>query len=159
MAGALSITEESPDQPGVAELLAAGDAYAASLYPAESNHGSSLDELLHPHVTFLVARQEGDVVGTAAFVETDGYAEVKRMFVSEKARGMKLGKKLLQALEERAASKGIARLRLETGVSQPEALGLYRKAGYVEIKPFGDYKPDPLSVFMEKQLDGEERRP
>jgi hypothetical protein len=35
---------------------------------------------------------------------------------------------------------------------QPEALGLYRALGYVERRPFGDYKSDPLSVFMEKAL-------
>jgi putative acetyltransferase len=43
-------------------------------------------------------------------------------------------------------------LRLETGVRQPEALGLYRKLGYRERGPFGAYKPDPLSVFMEKRV-------
>jgi putative acetyltransferase len=31
-------------------------------------------------------------------------------------------------------------------------IGLYRRAGYREIPPFGDYKPDPLSVFMEKRM-------
>ena len=43
-------------------------------------------------------------------------------------------------------------VRLETGIYQPEALGLYRSAGYVEREAFGDYVPDPLSVFMEKRL-------
>jgi putative acetyltransferase len=43
-------------------------------------------------------------------------------------------------------------LRLETGIHQPEALGLYRAAGFVERGPFGPYRPDPLSVFMEKPL-------
>ena len=52
MSGAVSIAEESPDQPAVIALLKAGDAYAAALYPAESNHGSALDELLQPNVTF-----------------------------------------------------------------------------------------------------------
>lgn len=158
MAGTLTIAEERPDQPAVIDLLQAGDAFAASLYPAESNHGTPLDELLSPSVTFLVARLNGAVVGTAALVEKDGYAEVKRMFVSGKARGLKLGKALLGALEEKAAVSGMTLLRLETGINQPEALGLYRKAGYAEIGPFGAYKPDPLSVFMEKHLDQEGRR-
>jgi putative acetyltransferase len=155
MAGAVSIAEESPDQPAVIALLKAGDAYAASLYPAESNHGSALDELLQPQVTFLVARLAGAAVGTGAFVEKGGYAEIKRVFVADTARGLKLGGKLLQAIEQKAAAKGQSILRLETGIRQPEALGLYRKAGYVEIEPFGDYAPDPLSVFLEKTLDRE----
>ena len=155
MSGVVSINEETPDQPDVVTLLAAGDAYAASLYPAESNHGSSLDELRDSSMTFLVARLDGMVVGTAAFVEKDGYAELKRMYVADTAHGLKLGKKLLQAIEEKAEAKGLTVLRLETGISQPEALGLYRKAGFVEIEPFGAYRPDPLSVFMEKYLHRE----
>jgi putative acetyltransferase len=43
-------------------------------------------------------------------------------------------------------------LRLETGTKQPKAILLYRLAGYSEIPPFGDYKPDPLSIFMERRL-------
>jgi len=159
MSGAVSIAEESPDQPAVIALLKAGDAYAAALYPAESNHGTALNELLQPNVTFLVARLDGAVVGTAAIVATDGYAEMKRVFVAETARGLKLGSKLLRAIEQNAAAKGLSIVRLETGVSQPEALGLYRKAGYVEVEPFGDYDPDPLSIFMEKSLDRERVSP
>ena len=45
-----------------------------------------------------------------------------------------------------------ARASLETGVRQPEALGLYSRAGYVRRGPCGSYPDDPLSVFMEKQL-------
>jgi putative acetyltransferase len=37
-------------------------------------------------------------------------------------------------------------------VKQPEAIALYRSAGYKEIPPFGDYRLDPLSIFMEKRL-------
>jgi putative acetyltransferase len=43
-------------------------------------------------------------------------------------------------------------MRLETGVLQTEALGLYRRLGYQERGPYGDYETDPLSVFMEKRL-------
>jgi putative acetyltransferase len=40
---------------------------------------------------------------------------------------------------------------LETGIRQPEALGLYERLGFVRRGPFGDYAEDPLSVFMEKR--------
>jgi putative acetyltransferase len=43
-------------------------------------------------------------------------------------------------------------VRLETGVKQPEAIALYKSAGFVEIEPFASYAPDPLSVFMEKRF-------
>lgn len=56
------------------------------------------------------------------------------------------------AIENHLIDQGICRIRLEAGIYQPEALGLYRRLGYVERGPYGDYAPDPLSVFMEKQL-------
>jgi putative acetyltransferase len=74
------------------------------------------------------------------------------MFVDPAVRGQNLGRRILVRLEQEALTLGLSRLRLETGVAQPEALGLYRSAGYREIGPFADYGPDPLSVFMEKVL-------
>lgn len=74
------------------------------------------------------------------------------MFVLPHARGMSLGKRILLRIEKQAREEGLSCLRLETGIHQPEALGLYRSAGFVERAPFGDYGPDPLSVFMEKAL-------
>ena len=72
------------------------------------------------------------------------------MFVFPEARGLKLGRRLLERIEEEARREGLSCMRLETGIHQPEALGLYRSAGYVEREAFGEYRPDPLSVFMEK---------
>ena len=74
------------------------------------------------------------------------------MWVDPTNRGTGLGRMLLEAVERSARAQGLSLLRLETGIHQPEALGLYRAAGYREIGPFGDYRPDPLSVFMAKPL-------
>ena len=80
----------------------------------------------------------------------DGSGEIKRMFVDPKARGMRPGRSLLDAVEQTARDAGLTTVRLETGIYQPEAISLYRKAGYRDIEPFGSYKSDPLSLFMEK---------
>ena len=79
-------------------------------------------------------------------------AEVKRLFVTERARGQGIGRLILQTIERVAATEGIALLQLETGVKSSEALSLYRHFGYRECEPFGGYQPDPLSVFMQKTL-------
>jgi putative acetyltransferase len=144
---------ENPDQAEVAALLEASDAYMASLYPAESNHMLDIAALQRPEVVFLVARVDGRALGCGAVVSSgQGWAEIKRMFVSPAARGMKLGRRLLDEIEAIAVRNGDRVLRLEAGAKQPEALALYRSAGFVEIGPFGDYRPDPLSLFMEKPL-------
>lgn len=149
----VTISLEPPRQPGVLKLLELSDAYAASLYPAESNHMVEVASLEKPEVSFFVARNGTQVVGCCALVEAgDGTAEIKRMFVDEAARGLKLGKRLMDAVLERARICGIAAIRLETGIYQPAAIGLYHAYGFVEIEAFGDYKPDPLSLFMEKRL-------
>lgn len=146
----VEINPESPRQPEIARLMDLSNAYMASLYPAESNHLVDLEALEKPTVSFLVARNDGAIVGCCALVEAgDGTAEIKRMFVDPEARGLQIGKRMMAALIERAQALKLSAIRLETGISQPEAIGLYRKAGFVEIEPFPPYKPDPLSMFME----------
>ncbi len=149
----IEIRPENPDQTEIAALLRASDAYMATLYPAESNHMLDVAALQRPEVVFLVARVDGKALGCGAMVDSgEGWAEVKRMFVAPAARGLKLGRRLLDEIEAIARKRGTTRLRLEMGGLQPEAIGLYRSAGFVEIGPFGDYGPDPLSIFMEKVL-------
>jgi putative acetyltransferase len=59
---------------------------------------------------------------------------------------------VLTGLELTARHARLPFLRLETGIHNGDALALYRATGFVECEPFGDYKPDPLSVFMEKRV-------
>ena len=149
----MEIKIEDPGKPETRALLEASSVYMGALYPAESNHLLSVESLQRPEVTFVVARIEERAVGCGAVVQVGaGWAELKRMFVSPAARGRKVGWRLLQKLEAIAAERGATLLRLETGIRQPEALALYRSAGFVEIGPFGQYQADPLSLFMEKPI-------
>ncbi len=150
---AITIVAEPPDQPEIAGFFAASEAYMAALYPAESNHFVDIAALSRPDVLFLVARRRGAAVGCGAILRRDdGTAEVKRMWVDPEVRRERVGHNLLVELVDAARADGIASLLLETGIAQPEALALYRRAGFVERGPFGDYAADPLSVFMQKDL-------
>jgi GNAT superfamily N-acetyltransferase len=82
----------------------------------------------------------------------DGDAEIKRMLVVEAARGLGFGRRLAEALEEAARELGATRLVLETGIRQPEAIGLYESAGFERIEPFGEYVGSAFSVCMAKAL-------
>jgi putative acetyltransferase len=149
----VTIAAEPASQPEVGALLVQSDAYMASLYPPESNHLVDFATLMQPNVRFLVARCEGRAIGCGALVVAgDGSAEIKRMLVLPEARGRNVGRRILERLEDAARAAGVTVIRLETGVHQPEAIGLYRAAGFVEIGPFGSYVSDPLSLFMEKRL-------
>ncbi len=80
------------------------------------------------------------------------YGEIKRMYVPPAFRGSGFGRLLLEHLADHARSQGIRLLRLETGIHQREAIGLYERAGFRRIPPFGPYTNDPLSLCYEKQL-------
>jgi putative acetyltransferase len=150
----VTIKLEPPRQEQVIALLEQSDDYLMALYPPESNHLMDVASLESPDIAFFVARSNGNAIGCCAMVPAgDGTAEIKRMFVAAQARGLRLGRQLLEQLERHARACGLQALRLETGIHQPEALGLYRSSGYREIGPFGSYLPDPLSLFMEKRLD------
>lgn len=134
-------------------MLARLDAYCAALYPAESNHLLDIASLMQGDVLFLVARDvDGAAVGCAALVNRQAYGEVKRMFVDERRRGLGTGRKLLAHLVMFARMSGLSVLRLETGIHQPEAIGLYERTGFERRAAFGDYREDPLSLFMEMPL-------
>ena len=149
----LKIAVEDPSQPEIVSLLRDGEAYSAKLYPAESNHHLPLNALRAPNVRFLVVRDaNGRAVGTGALALNGAWAELKRMWVIPEARGLGVSRIILQALEAHAHSEGVHTLRLETGVENHAALGLYTKAGFRRRDPFGDYRADPLSVFMQKEL-------
>ncbi len=150
---AVVIELASPLLPEVAALIRASDANAASLYPAESNHLVDVEALARPNVIFCVARLDEAIAGCgAAMLMPEGHAEIKRMFVQEAARGHGIGRQILAFLEDQLRSHGVGVARLETGIHSHEAIGLYKRMGYVKIGPFADYWDDPLSVYYEKSL-------
>ena len=150
----MQITIESPGQPDVIQLIEELDAYQTQLYPPESNHLVDIDSLTKPNVLFAVVRNESDTaIGCGAVLIGKDFAELKRMFVLPEYRGRGIAKSLLRFLESEAKARGATVFTLETGISQSEAIALYEKSGYVRCEPFGDYKPDPLSVFMKKPSD------
>lgn len=77
-------------------------------------------------------------------------AEIKRMYVTPAARGKGYARAMLAELESTALRAGHSRVILETGLRQPEAVALYRSAGYGEVPAFGHYAEAELSVHLGK---------
>ena len=147
------ITIADPAHPPVRAMVAELDAYLVPLYPAESNHLLDIETLRQPEMRFFAAHRGGEVVAIGGCWLHGDYAEVKRIYVTPAARGLGLAKLMMQRIEDEAMACGRLIARLETGIHQPESLGLYRRLGYVDRGAFGDYPTDdPNSVFMEKTL-------
>jgi len=139
----------------VRTLIEGLNAELSSRYPEDGATHFRLDpnEVAPGHGAFLVARRAGEPVGCGAVRRIDARtAEIKRMYVRPEARGHRVGRAVLAALETEAQRLGLTRLVLETGVRQPEAIALYERAGFARIPAFGEYVDSPLSVCMAKDL-------
>ncbi len=100
---------------------------------------ASDDEVRLPRGITLLATLHGEpaALGLLKF-RGDGTTHLKRMWVNDDLRGLGLGRRLLATLEAQAISHGIHTIQLETNNDLPEAIALYRSAGYIEVPPFND---------------------
>jgi putative acetyltransferase len=149
----VAISPERPNSPDAAGLILELEAHLASLYPATSRHGFSVERLVAENVDFFVLRTDGMPAGCGGILFVDGeYGEIKRMYVRPELRGLGLGRRILEHLTRHAMSRGITLLRLETGIHQREAIALYERQGFHRIPPFGPYTDDPLTLCYEKPV-------
>jgi putative acetyltransferase len=137
-------------------LLAAHVALMQAQTQPESCHVMTAADLCAAGAQVFAGRDgAGAVVAIGAIKPLgDGAAELKSMHCAQARRGEGLGRALLRHLVEKARGMGAASLWLETGSGEAfaAARALYRSEGFAECGPFGDYRQDPLSVFMTRVL-------
>ncbi|SKA35628.1 bifunctional helix-turn-helix transcriptional regulator/GNAT family N-acetyltransferase [Consotaella salsifontis] len=151
----VSIGEVSPR--GEEALYCLGEYYGELARRFETGFDVSLsrdphaDSMVRPHGGFFVAFSDGLPIGCVGLSgKGGGMAEIKRLWVSPAARGLGLGRRLMQAAEDAARELGINILRLDTNSALPEARRLYERLGWREIARFND---DPYpDLFFEKHL-------
>lgn len=149
----VTVTAERPDHPDAMALIGELEDHLASLYPAESRHGFSVQKLIDQEVAFFVLRAAGRPAGCGGILLAGReFAELKRMYVRPEFRGRKFGERLIARLAEHARGNGISTLRLETGTQQLAAMALYERAGFRVIPPFPPYFEDPHSRCYELRL-------
>jgi putative acetyltransferase len=129
----------------------------AAEYPPEQRHGLALEAIFKPNIHFFIARVEGVPAGCGGVALFADFAEVKRMYVRETARGRGVAPALLAQIESAARGAALTLLRLETGTRQMAALRFYEREGFRVCPAFGEYAamaPEFIatSVFMEKRL-------
>lgn len=142
-AGAVEIRIE---QPGSRDSRWCLEAYFSELatrfetgFDATRSNSARDEELTPPAGYFVVARLDGQPAGCGALKVTGGkIGEIKRMWTAPYARGVGVARRVLGALEAKAAEVGITTLRLETNAALQEAQALYRSNGYREVAPFND---------------------
>jgi putative acetyltransferase len=151
----IEIHPEALDAPVVRSLVLALNTELEQRYPEEGANHFRLDpeEVGPGRGAFLVAHVDSKPVGCGAVrINEPGVGEIKRMFVIPEFRGRGVAGALLEALHHYARDLGAHKLILETGSRQPEAVALYRRAGFIEIPRYGEYVDSPLSLCMGKDL-------
>lgn len=123
----------------IAQYFAELEARFDSGFDPSRSISADARELVAPVGALMVARLRGRVVGCGALkFHGTAPAELKRMWIAPNVRGMGLGRRLLEALEQHAREAGVRVLRLETNRALREAIALYRRSGYVEVPAFND---------------------
>src|SRR5262245_44410292 len=150
----INILEVRPDSTEAVQLITELDAHLAGYpYPQESRHAFSVDKLVREGVVFFLPWCDGQPAGCGGLKLFGAeYGEVKRMYVRPVYRGLGLGKAMLHHVAEYARARRVDVVRLETGIYQTEAIGLYEAFGFQRRGPFGDYKEDPMSIYFEKPI-------
>ncbi len=129
------------DDPDATALRTAQQAELRARYGDDDiGHAMTGDSI----VAMVVLRVDGEAVACGSLRDASdelgpGTGELKRMYVRPEHRGRGLSPRVLTALEDEAAGRGLDRLVLETGVLQPEAIGLYLAACYRPVENYGEY--------------------
>jgi putative acetyltransferase len=126
-------------------------------YPPEQRHGLSLDAIFQPHMRFFLARLRGTAVGCGGVALSPDFAEVKRMYVRDVARGKGVADAILARIEQEVRDADLSVLRLETGERQVAAMRFYARTGFRRCQAFGAYtlmSPQSVatSMFFEKHI-------
>ncbi|KPV60592.1 GCN5 family acetyltransferase [Paenibacillus sp. A3] len=149
----LTIQVVEPNNEHLIALIAKLDDYLYSLYPADEVFGVDLEGATVNEMVFVLAYSNGVAAGCGAYRPLDVQAaELKRIFVDPSSRNKGIASSILSFLEQEAARAGFTSLLLETGPMQPESIALYKKFGFIDIDPFGEYADCPSSICMEKKL-------
>lgn len=162
MIASLDIREDDLSSAVVRELVRTHLEAASAESPPCSTHALDVDGLLTPEVTFWTAWEGDDLLGCGALKELDpAHGEIKSMHTAEAHRRRGVGATILTHLLHEADRRGYRHVSLETGSRLTRtdmfapARALYRRFGFRECPPFGDYRPDPNSTFMTLTLGTE----
>jgi len=141
--------------PRVIELLQMHVTRARAETARGSAHALDVTGLQAPDIILWTIWDDESLLGAGALKRLSAnHGEVKSMYTAESARGKGVGSAMLRHIIATARDSGMSRLSLETGswdYFRP-AREFYKRHGFLECPPFGDYLLDSNSVFLTMDL-------
>ena len=128
---------------------------AGAALPPGAGHAFEPERLKLPGVRFFTAWLGDSAAGVGALKGISfSEGEVKSMFTADAARGQGIGAAILARVIEAAREAGLRRLSLEThpGNYFAAARALYGRYGFTECQPYADYRLDPASIYMTREI-------
>jgi GNAT superfamily N-acetyltransferase len=124
-----------------------------ALYNETTIDPPPLEQFRLPRAAFLVAWLDGMPIGCGAITAMDERtAHIKRVFVRPGFRGNGFGRRIMSALEAKAADLGYSVLFLETADKQLEAIRMYTSLGYERVPCAGRVPCSEHSICFERTL-------
>jgi putative acetyltransferase len=149
------ITTEKTLTDELAQVLQVHWLFCTSSTPIEHVYALDASKLFAPDITVFSARIDGELLGVGALRKLDSeHAELKSMHTLAKSRGLGIGREMVVHIENFARTKGIKRISLETGATEPfkPARELYKSIGYRECEAFADYVLTEDNTCMTKLI-------
>lgn len=138
MSRAIEITEVKVEDPRAQAAMRAYFVELERRFGFDPGGERAGTEYSPPTGLFLLATLYGETIGCGALRYYDGFAEIKRMWVAPRFRGIGTGWRILESLEDLARQAGHREVRLDTNGCLDEAQGLYSRAGYQQIPRYND---------------------
>jgi len=155
----MQLALDNLQSPAVAALLQEHLDDMARHSPPESVHALDLDALRHPSVSFWCVWDGDTLAGCGALKRLDNtHGEIKSMRTASTHLRRGVAAQLLECILQQARQDGLQRLSLETGSMQvfEPARQLYERFGFYPCPPFSNYKLDPYSIFMTREIQAKD---
>jgi len=152
---------QKEDNPALAKVVKDTLAEFGANHPNTVYYDPTTDTLFEvfqtPRSKYFLAELNNKIVGGGGIYPTDGLppdtCELVKMYLLPEARGLGLGRTLIEKCIESAAENGFKKIYLETMPELKQALSVYEKFGFEYLKgPMGNSGHTGCSLWMLKQL-------
>ena len=153
---------QKKDNPAIAAIIRNTLREFGANHPGTVYYDESTDHLFELFQqngsAYRVAEKDGKLLGGAGIFPTEGLpvntAELVKMYLLPEARGVGLGRKLIQHSIDWAATNGYEYIYLESMPELQQALKVYERFGFQYLdSPIGNSGHTGCSKWMLKKLD------